>query len=490
MKKMTFLLALLLLAGCSDDSPFKGGGLDTDGDTDEIQAGPLVDDVEITAIDLYQAVKLRLMEGGQQLTDHPIPIVSNRDATMRIFVQRAADYDPRSVYARVDFEGDSFDPIQEEFSIEADSTEADLYSTLNLEIPAEYLEGSVGIQVSLREISGDGGGSDSGAKWPSSGYASLSTESNGEPLQIVLVPVRYNADGSGRLPDTSDAQLGLYEETMFISYPVTGVDLIIHEPFDWNSNINAFGGGWTNLLSAITDLRNADGAPPNHYYYGLFSPADSFEQFCSWGCVVGMSNLAMNPADSWARASIGLGFPGNQAASTMVHEVGHAHGREHAPCGLGGQPADPGYPYPGAAIGVWGMDTENNVLKNPETFVDFMSYCEPPWVSDYTFGGLFDRVAAVNALADVEPSPAAGRWLSVSVDPYGQVELGPALDLLLPPEGEETTVELLDEHGAIADQVPGVWRPFADLEGGFVLFPEPDEEIAAVRVPGYPVVVL
>ncbi|MBW2276200.1 MAG: hypothetical protein JRF63_01840 [Deltaproteobacteria bacterium] len=486
MKKLTILLATLLLLGCSNGkNPFGPGG-----GGDDIPAGPLIDDVEITAIDLYQAVKVRLMEDGQELTEHPVPIVSNRDATMRIFVQRDADFSPRNVYARVDFEDTALGPIQEEFSIDGDSTESDLYSTLNLEIPAEHLEGTVAIQVSLRETSGDGGGSDSGAKWPASGFSSLATESNGEALQIVLVPVRYNADGSGRLPDTSDTQLGLYEEMMFTFYPVTGVDMILHEPMDWNSSVSAFGGGWVNLLNAITQLRSTDGAPANHYYYGAFNPADSFGQFCPAGCVLGMSNLAMNPGDSWARASIGLGFPGDYAVSTMVHEVGHAHGREHAPCGLGGQPSDPGYPHAGASIGEWGMDIENNVLKNPDSFTDFMSYCDPAWVSDYTFDGLFDRVAAVNAMADVEPSPAAGRWLSISLDLDGLVELGPELDLLLTPEGEETTVELIDMDGAVAEEVPGVWRPFSDLPGGLVLFPEPDADIVAVRLPGYPSVAL
>lgn len=491
MTRTAIILATLLLLGCGDGSHGGGGGGGDDDDTDDIQAGPLVDDVQITAIDLYQAVRVRVMENGEELTTYPVRVVSNRDAVMRIFVQRDADFTPREVYARVDFEDSSLEPVQQQFTIDADSTESDIFSTLNLAIPSDRLQGEISYQVSLREISGNSDGSDSGAVWPSGGYASLATESNGAPVQLVLVPVRYNADGSGRLPDTSDAQLGLYEEMMYTTYPVTGIDVILREPMDWSGAITAFGGGWSNLLNAIADLRNTDGATTEQYYYGLFAPADSLNEFCSMGCVAGMSNVAMNPSDSWARVSIGLGFPGETSASTMIHEVGHAHGREHAPCGLGPQPSDPGYPYAGAVIGEWGLDIENVSLKEPSTFKDFMSYCDPYWVSDYTFDALFERVAAVNALADVEPSAdLAGRWLSISVDLYGQVELGPDLDLLLPPEGEVTTVELLDEDGVVVDEAPGVWRPFADLPGGLVLFPEPQPEIVAARLPGYPSVAL
>jgi hypothetical protein len=496
-KILLFALAVSLLAGCSDKPHWKTGldpgdtDTDTDVDTGPAEAGPLVEDVTITAIDLYQAVRVRLMEDGDEVTDHPVPIVAGRDATMRVFVELDAGFTPRDLVARVSFTGTSPSAVQAQAFVDADSTETNYSSTLNVEIPGDKLDSDVLYTVSVREVGDSMGGSSSGAIWPSSGYAGLDTQENGEPLQMVLVPVRYNADGSGRLPDTSDGQLGLYEELLFTIYPVTGVDLILHEPMDWNGNVSAFGGGWVELLNAITQLRQTDGAPTEQYYYGLFSPANSIGEFCGWGCIAGMSNLAMNPGDSWARASIGLGFPGEMSGLTLVHEVGHAHGREHAPCGLGGQPSDPGYPHPGAAIGEWGLDIENGTLKDPNTFKDFMSYCDPDWVSDYTFDGLFNRVAAVNALADVAPSSAlAGRWLSVSVDLYGQVTLGPELELQLPPEGEETTLELIDGYGVVVDAVPGIFRPFADLPGGLVLFPEPSADIVAVQIPGYPAVQL
>ena len=43
------------------------------------------------------------------------------------------------------------------------------------------------------------------------------------------------------------------------------------------------------------------------------------------GCVAGLGFVG-GPSDSWARAAIGLGFTGDNAAETAVHELGHNHG--------------------------------------------------------------------------------------------------------------------------------------------------------------------
>src|SRR4029077_8756916 len=74
-------------------------------------------------------------------------------------------------------------------------------------------------------------------------------------------------------------------------------------------------------------------------------------------------------------------------SGVMAHETGHNMGRQHAPCGGPAGP-DPSFPYAGGLIGMWGLDVSTLTLKDPATFADLMSYCNPTWVSDYNWTGM------------------------------------------------------------------------------------------------------
>ncbi|MFO0677369.1 MAG: M66 family metalloprotease [Polyangiaceae bacterium] len=102
----------------------------------------------------------------------------------------------------------------------------------------------------------------------------------------------------------------------------------------------------------------------------------------------------------------------------MVHEVGHAHGRPHAPCGV--SDTDPSFPYSGGTIGVWGYDFRSKALVSPNTGKDFMSYCTPEWVSDYTFGKLFERIRTVNGAPRVVTTTPPADYRFVEVDDAGR----------------------------------------------------------------------
>ena len=117
--------------------------------------------------------------------------------------------------------------------------------------------------------------------------------------------------------------------------------------------------------------------------------------------MTGLSTVVDSPNTSFLRASVGVGYPGEDSANTAAHEVGHAHGREHAPCG-GAQGVDPQFPYSGGVIGSWGYDILAKTFLSPTKGHDMMSYCPNEWVSDYTYSALFDRIAALNG------NPASG----------------------------------------------------------------------------------
>jgi hypothetical protein len=178
------------------------------------------------------------------------------------------------------------------------------------------------------------------------------------------------------------------------------------------------------------------------------------------------------------------------AAGTMIHEVGHAHGRSHSPSG-GAQGVDPNYPYSGGYIGVHGYDVVNASLMAPNSNFDFMGYDNPSWVSDYTYDGLYDRVTVVNQMADwVVPPDFQVSWSSLAIGLNGEVTVGPDLNLDLPPVGREHQIELLGTDGTILDIVTGIFSAYDHLEGGLILFPEPSHDVASVRLDSYEMVSL
>ncbi len=481
--------------GCGDDSRFASG--DDDDSTDEengecdLLGGEEVKGLDITAVDIYQGTRIQIMENGQAVNAGNAPVIAGKDALIRIHVLRQAEWESRDIYARIDLDS-SLDscPIEVKYNVDSDSNLDTLTSTLNVDIPAAEIVSGLGISVSLREASDsvDASGNSDAAVWPSDGSTDLDVRDVGIPLEVVLVPVRYNADGSGRLPETGEEQIGLYEDAFYANYPIPGVNITVLEPFDWNTGISAYGGGWSELLNAIMQLRGANGAGSNEYYYGVFAPASSLQAFCGSGCVTGLCNLVEDPSNSFARACIGLGFAGEMAAGTMIHEVGHAHGREHSPSG-GAQGVDPNYPYSGGFIGVHGYDILNDLLKAPNSYYDFMGYGDPLWVSDYTYDGLYDRISIVNQTADwVMPPGFKVSWSSLAIGSDGEVKVGPDLKLDLPPVGREHEIELLDADGNILDVVTGYFSPYADLNGGLVLYPEPSHDVVSTRLDGYEMV--
>ena len=491
-KLWMLLIAGLLLAGCGAPRGGGGGGggnwsLDDDDsaadDDDDDDTGVAVKGLDIDSITFNQGVEIPLMENGEEVGSRNAPVVEGRDGILRVYLDRQDEWQPRAIKVYLEFEeGDSPDPV--EIFVDGDSRARQLDSTANFDIDAVPSE--LHFQVRLEEVESDveAEGDDNESQWPEEGYADLNPRDPRGPLTIQLIPVRYGADGSDRMPDTSDAQLDRFRDAFMQRYPVAEVDVSIGSTLLWNTSVEPTGQGWSELLDAVLQRRWDESPDRDVYYYGLFSPALSITSYCSTGCIAGLSPLNENPNDDWGRASIGLGFPGEGAASTMVHEVGHAHGREHAPCGLFGQASDSNYPYSNASIGVWGYDILGRSLQDPDDYTDFMGYCEPTWVSDYSYDELFDRVRAVNNLDHFVAAPdAAQHWLVLSSVGTGAVRRAGQIQRALPPSGEQRTVTLLDSRGTTIGDSIGYFSPLNHLPGGYLLLPEPGPKVRALLLP-------
>src|SRR5262249_19326571 len=151
------------------------------------------------------------------------------------------------------------------------------------------------------------------AHYPASGTEAMPVASSGQTLKVKLVPVAYGGDGSNRLPDTSASQVQRYEHMFHAIYPVPAVEITVRASVTWNQDVYANGSGWESLLDAVTSLREQDNTPADVYYMGIFAPASSMDAYCNGACVAGLGSIG-GPNDSYARAAIGLGFAGQDAA--------------------------------------------------------------------------------------------------------------------------------------------------------------------------------
>ncbi len=114
-------------------------------------------------------------------------------------------------------------------------------------------------------------------------------------------------------------------------------------------------------------------------------------------------------------------------AWTIAHELGHNLSLGHAPCN--NFYPDPSFPYSDGTIGVWGYDVRSGQLVPPTTY-DFMSYCNPDWVSDYHFtNALRYRVISAQADDNRPPAPQETILLWGGLTEQGETFLNPAFNV-------------------------------------------------------------
>lgn len=473
MRQGIVALALLALAaGCSATA---GDDAIAQSQNDTEASGA----VSISEVAVFQTLKATVEKDGVAVPAS-LPILANRDSLVRAYVRGASADAVTATLEIADADGDVVATFTDSKPIAAASTEADLASTFNFKVPAANLPVGATYRVKLATATA------SLAGFPADGaHASLGVAAPAQHLKIVIVPVHYTFGGADFLPDTSPEQIARDRAVFMSLYPLADVEITLRAPYEFTGEIKANGTGFGPLLREMLALRAADNAPGDVYYWGAFQATATMADYCPQGCVTGLSGI-YGPDATNGRASVGVGYTGANSSYTMAHEVGHAHGRPHAPCGGAAGP-DPAFPYSDGSIGVWGYAPGSQKLIDPATAKDMMSYCHPQWISDYNYKKLLERLSYVNAAAETATPPSAFAlklpYRFVEVDADGALTVGQRIDLAEAPQGETHAVSFADKNGKIVGKGDAVFTPYDHIGGGYALVPDVGD-FATVRIDG------
>jgi hypothetical protein len=452
-------------------------------------AGPTGDDgctgdalgVTIAQIAAYQSIKIPIVQNQQAVTTSArlADVVQGRDTMFRVFVTVDAGFAARELSARLTLINTSSE--QQYYAkqmIRGNSSDADTASSFPIYVPADEIQADTRYRVEIVECTPTGMGMVRTPRFPATGDSPLDARETGI-LKIAIVPIVANS----MMPDTSDTALEVYRNYFMAMYPATEVQLTVIESVNANTPIN-----WSSTLEVVRRKRQSDAPEADTYYYGFLKPAATLREYCRGGCTAGVGYVG-GVQSGQTRVSIGLAYADEGSAAIMAHEIGHNHGRNHAPCAPGGgiSGVDQQYPHDGARLGTWGYDPRSRELLDPDETTDIMGYCDAKWVSDYTYQGLVERVAAINGampLRLVSPELIA-RWLVMLIDAEG-----PRWSLPFTEPGEAfgtaELAEVLDANGELAAYATVYRTEISDIGAFTVLVPEQQPGWEYIRVQGAP----
>lgn len=327
-------------------------------------------DLSVAGIEVAQAV---------QTDDNAVPLVAGRPAVARVRVGVHNGDPVQGVTATLHGAREgvalgALRPFNEGEQIVAPLTvDRDLIThTLNFQLPDAWLE--EGALTLWAEVNPDHSVPE--ADYTNNRGPDLSLSITASPrLQVVVVPIAYQRDGVGEaLTPTLDASNNFGLNDIRRVYPLDTIEVSIHPTYTYTGSLG------DPLLGAILSLRDQEleqpGQPSNPYqpiYYAVLA-----ERVATGRGYVG-----------WPASYGAVDIP-----DVAAHEIGHNLGRFHAP-GCGAGDPTPLYPYVDANglnyNGNPGVDVYRQEFF-PSTAHDLMGYCDPWWISDFTYVGIMERI--------------------------------------------------------------------------------------------------
>ena len=444
-----------------------------------VNSGPCA--LSLTEVALYQAVKIPLAVPDAALgiagaTLRSADVVQGRPALVRAFATPTEGWQGVATARLTLVSANGNKTYDASNDLRRPSNDLQFDSTFNFQILGSDVKADTEWRVDMVSPTSCAGIAVS--RFPNQGTLGLAARETGL-VKVLIVPVQYDTDDSGRLPDITDLQVERYRSLIMSMYPVTGVEISVREPVKTSLGVDP-ASGWEDLLDALRQLRQKDRAAADVHYYGVINPAASFSTYCGRGCTAGIAYVTKEQQPS-LRVGVGVGFTGNFAAQTLAHELGHQHGRLHSPCNVDG---DPKYPYEKGAIGVWGFDSTSSRVIDPAGFTDVMGYCNPTWVSDYTYQGFLEHLAFLKSQPTVQALKVEQTWNVLLVHANGTAKWGHPLTSFEVPAGVAEVAQVYDEDGNLTAS-PTVYRTaIADSETSMVWVPTAGQSWVTVVVKG------
>ena len=406
------LFGVLALAGCpaEEQGATNGNNQDTgtssaeQTDEGELEPGP-GRGISILEVEINQGTRVPVGIEGEWV-DGPERngfLIASRDTLMRIHYTVEEGFEPREMQARLTlrFADGTEKTLTDQRLVENDSNRKNFNGPFRFGLIADEGETLTGTQyqVELWEVSGGAGeGYDEGI-WvnPEVGFRLIGFEQIDMQIKTQLVPITYNGTTANLDEATTETVLNnLYEQN-----PATEILYEVHAPYVYEGQLSELG----QLLPVMSNLHAVEQAPPNVYYHALVNVGSQ-----ALGSTLGISYLTNdNKTDGDRRVSATVLWEPNPsiAADTYTHETGHAQGLSHVECpNRDSANPNPNYPYENGRIGNWGFGIRRFLMYDPDDAFDYMSYCSPSWVSDWTWNLTYQRIKTLTTW-DFEGAPAS-----------------------------------------------------------------------------------
>ena len=456
-------------------------------------------------------VTLDGIEVTQQVQDigHSVPLVAGKATIVRVYLKFPTPVEIRGELLAARSATGPWTPVPSVGPAQLDparaggtlaqlrSRRADLRFSLNFRLPAALTgPGPVFLRMGgVRRTSGTPLPSVAGIQIRSVTFQRPAT------LRVRLVRMVYRMGGQTYQPTATDA--ALFASWLARAYPADRLQLSTGTatanpaaPFD-ASQINA-------QLLAMRAVDVGTGTDARTHYYGMVADGGFFMRGLASGIPQSPApgTVASGPTGS---STFGWDNDGSYGDWYGGHELGHTFGRYHAEfCGaVGGAP----YPFPNGQLSgpdeaFVGIDVGDPALGLPLKLVgsvaahDVMTYCNNQWLSSFTYGGIYQRLVAEDAL----PAGAGGEGVAMAdADPAGvpagirviaSVNLSSAagsISAVLPagapterpdeagpagPDDHRLSIRLLDAAGRPIDEQPAVFRPSSCQD--------PDQDVTGV----------
>jgi hypothetical protein len=363
-------------------------------------------------------VFLDALEVTQEVQDlaHSVPLVARKPTIVRAYLR--CGLSPVSVRGELKVARRPFGPWHTVASLgpaqldpsrkgrtlaDLRTRRADLGFSLNFRIP-EALTGAGTLWLRMGRIRRAA----TGTPVPSLAHLPVSTVRfrDSVSLRLRLVRLRYTMGNPPVTHEPSATDVDLIGSWLRRAYPISSLALS-------TTTVNAtpvapFGAAQINAqLIALRAVDVSTGTDARTHYYGMVSDGGFFMRGLASGipATPQPGTVASGPTGP---STFGWDADGSYGDWYGGHELGHTVGRFHAEfCGaIGGAP----YPFTDGQLSdadeaFVGLDVGDPALGLPMRIMggidshDVMTYCDDQWLSSFTYGGIYDRLVAEDALA-------------------------------------------------------------------------------------------